>query len=83
MVSLIQKLMKLYSLATPQEVVNFDEFTKVHYVEPIKRPEEYKSFIYFYEVMPTKEEVSNQVGNQQQVSITIESQQVKRNRLRN
>ena len=33
--------------------VNFDEHTKNHYAEPIKRLEEYKSFVYFYEGMPT------------------------------
>ena len=43
--------------------MNFDEYIEVHDVEPIKRLEEYKSFVYFYEGMPTEEEVVNQVGN--------------------
>ena len=33
------------------ENVNFDEYTEAHDAEPIKRPEEYKSFLYFYEGM--------------------------------
>ena len=41
--------------------VNFDEFTKVHEVESTKELEQYKSFIYFYEDMPTKEDATNQV----------------------
>ena len=43
--------------------VNFDEYTEVHDDEPIKRLEEYKSFVYFYKGMPAKEEATNQVGN--------------------
>ena len=31
--------------------VNFDEYTEVHDDEPIKRPEEYQSFVYFYKGM--------------------------------
>ena len=46
---------------------------EVHEAEPTKEPEQYKSFIYFYEGMPTKEDVIDQVVNQQQVSITAES----------
>lgn len=52
--------------------VKFDEYIEVHEVEPIKEPKEYKSFIYFYEGMPTDEGVVNQVVNQQKVSVTIE-----------
>ena len=44
--------------------VYFDEYTEVHDVEPIKKPGEYKSFVYFYEGTPTEEEATNQVGNQ-------------------
>ena len=54
--------------------VNFDEYTEVHGDEPIKRPEEYKSFVYFYEGMPIEEDSSNQVKIQQQVSVTVKSQ---------
>ena len=39
----------------------------------MKEPEEYKSFVYFYEGMPTNEDVVNQVANQQKISVTIES----------
>ena len=38
----------------------------------MKEPEVYKSFVYFYEGMPT-EEATNQVGNQQQVSVTTDT----------
>ena len=41
------------------ENVNFDEYTEVHDDEPIRRLEEYKSFVYFYEGMPTKEDATN------------------------
>ena len=41
--------------------VNFDEYTEVHDDESIKRIEEYKSFAYFYDKMPTKQEATNQV----------------------
>ena len=44
--------------------VNFDENEKVQDIESIKKPEEYRSFVYFYEGIPTEEEVTNQVGNQ-------------------
>ena len=39
----------------------------------MKELEEYKSFAYFYEGMPTDEDVVNQVTNQQKVLVTIES----------
>ena len=39
----------------------------------MKEPKEYKSFVYFYEGMPTKEDVANQATNQQKVSMTTES----------
>ena len=48
--------------------VNFDEFTKVHEVEPAKEPEQYRSFIYLYYGIPNEEDAINQV------SIPIESQ---------
>ena len=53
--------------------VNFDEFTEAYEAEPTKEPEQYKSFIYFYEEIPTKEDTTNQIANQQQVSINAES----------
>ena len=46
------------------EIVNFDEFIEVHEVEPTKEPEEYKSFVCFYEGIPAKEDATNQVANQ-------------------
>ena len=39
----------------------------------MKKLEEYKLFIYFYEGMPTEEDVVNQAINQHQVSMTTES----------
>ena len=56
--------------------VNFDEHTKVQDNESIKKPKEYKSFVYFYEGMPNEEDVANQIGNQQQVLVSVESQPV-------
>ena len=56
--------------------VNFDENTEVQDDEFIKKLEEYRSFVYFYEGMPTKEEVANPIVNQQQVSISAKSQLV-------
>ena len=53
--------------------VNFDEYMEVHNAKSIKRLEEYKSFVYFCEGIPSKEEVANQAGNQQQVSVTCKS----------
>ena len=53
--------------------VNFDEDIEVQDDECIKKPEEYKSFVYFYEGIPIEEEVANQVGNQQKVSVSTES----------
>ena len=53
--------------------INFDEYTEVYEVEPMKEPEEYKSFVYFYEGLITKEDATNQATNQQQVSVTSES----------
>ena len=58
------------------ENVNFDEFTEVHEAKPAKELEKYKSFIYFYEGMPNEEDATNQVENQQQVSIPAKSQTV-------
>ena len=57
--------------------VNFDEFTKVHEIGLAKEPEQYKSFIYFYDGIPNKEDLVNQATNQQQISIPVESQTVK------
>ena len=45
------------------ENVNFDEFIEVHEAKPIKEPRKYKSFIYFYQGMPTKEDATNKVAN--------------------
>ena len=42
----------------------FDEHLEVHDARPMKNPKEYKSFVYFYEGMPTEEEVENEAGNQ-------------------
>ena len=58
------------------ENVNFDEYTEVHDVEPIKKPKEYKSFVYYFEGMYAEEEAANQVEIQQQVSVSAESQLV-------
>ena len=46
------------------ENVNFDEHTEVQDDESIKRLEEYRSFVYFYDEMPTEEEPSNPIANQ-------------------
>ena len=53
--------------------VNFDEHVEVQDNEPTKKLEEYKSFMYFYEGMSDEEDVSNQIGNQQQISIFSKS----------
>ena len=39
----------------------------------MKEQEEYKSFVYFYESIPTKKDVRNQVADQQQVLVTTKS----------
>ena len=44
--------------------VNFDELIEVHEVELAKEPEQYKSFIYFYDGIPNEEDVINEVANQ-------------------
>ena len=49
--------------------VKFDEYIEVYEAEPMKEPQEYKSFVYFYEGMPAKEDAANQVINQQQVLV--------------
>ena len=41
------------------ENVKFDEYIEVHEDEPMKKPKEYKSFVYFYEDMPSNECVVN------------------------
>ena len=56
--------------------VKFDEHAEVQDNASIKKLEEYKSFLYFYEGMPVAEEAANQVGNQQQVLVSAESQPV-------
>ena len=43
--------------------MNFHENVEVQYNESIKKLEEYKSFVYFYEGMPDEEEATNQIGN--------------------
>ena len=53
--------------------VNFDEYKEVHDDESMKKIEEYKSFVFFYEGMPSKEDVTDQFGNQQKVSVIAES----------
>ena len=68
--------------------VNFDEYKEVHDAKPIKRPKEYKSFVYFYKGMPAEEEVANQVEIQQKKLVTVESQPINaklvtRNKVRN
>ena len=55
------------------EDVNFDENIEAHDDEPIKRLEEYKYFVYFYEGMPTNEEATNPIVNQQKVSVSTKS----------
>ena len=42
----------------------FDEHEKAQDNASIKKPKEYKSFVYFYEGMTTQEEVANKIGNQ-------------------
>ena len=44
--------------------VNFDESAEVQENKSTKEPEQYKSFIYFYEGMPNEEKIANSVGNQ-------------------
>ena len=53
--------------------MKFGEYTEVHEVEPMKEPEEYKSFVYFYKGMAMDKDVVNQVVNQKQVSVTAKS----------
>ena len=55
------------------ENIKFDEHIEVHHDESIKRPEEYKSFVYFYEGMPIEEDFIDQVEIQQQVLVIVES----------
>ena len=47
--------------------VNFDEHTEAQDDESIKKLEECRYYVYFYEGMPVEEEVVNQVGNQKNV----------------
>ena len=46
------------------ENMKFDEYTEVHEAESMKEKKEYKSFVYFYEGVPTEEDVLNKVTNQ-------------------
>ena len=46
------------------ENVKFDEYIEVHEAKPMKEPKEYKSFVYFYEGLPTDEDDVNHVANQ-------------------
>ena len=55
------------------ENVNFVEHAEVQDNESTKKPEEYKSFVYFYEGMSDEEDVTNQIGNQQQITVSAES----------
>ena len=56
--------------------VKLDELAKVQNDECTKKIEEYKSFIYFYEGMPNEDDAANQNENQQQTTISAESQPV-------
>ena len=49
--------------------VRFDELVEVQNVKSIKKVEEYKTFVYFYEGMPNEGEVANQ----QHTSVSAES----------
>ena len=53
--------------------VNFDDFAEEHEAEPVKEPEQYRSFIYFYDGIPNEEDIVNQVASQQQFSIPAKS----------
>ena len=44
--------------------VKFDKYIEVHEAKPTKELEESKSFVYFFEGMPTEEDDVNQVSNQ-------------------
>ena len=44
--------------------MNYDEYIEVNEDESMKKLEEYKSFVYFYEGMPAEEDAKNQVTNQ-------------------
>ena len=39
-----------------------------------EEPENYRSFVYFYDKIPSQEDIVNQTPNQQQISISAESQ---------
>ena len=43
--------------------VNFDEFIKVDEAKLATEPEQYRSFIYFYDGILNEEDVANQVAN--------------------
>ena len=52
--------------------VNFDEHAEIQ-IDESKQPEDYRSFVYFYEGMPIENNATNQVGNQQKISVSAES----------
>ena len=56
--------------------VNFDEHAEIQDNASIKKLEEYKSIVYFYEGMFDEGDATNQNGNQQKTSVSVESQQV-------
>ena len=56
--------------------VNFYEYIEVYEAKPQKELEKYKSFVYSYEGMPTKEDATYQATNKQKVYITIKSQTI-------
>ena len=58
------------------ENINFDEHAEVQDNESIKKIEEYKSFVYFYEGMSYEGDSANQNGNQQKNLVSTKSQPV-------
>ena len=54
--------------------VNFDEFVEDYGEESGKESENYRSFVYFHDGLPNQEDTMNQTPNQQQISISAESQ---------
>ena len=54
--------------------VNFDEFVEDYGEKLGKESENYRSFVYFHDGLPNQEDTMNQTPNQQQISISVESQ---------
>ena len=54
--------------------VNFDEFVEDYGEELGKESKNYRSFVYFHDGLPNQEDTMNQTPNQQQISISAESQ---------